>query len=322
MSRDSYRNSIFTLPNRIVRDSDMQWRIPFNQVLNLTESQPNTSPRPGYIFHPAHCGSTLLSRALDIGGQSLVIRESYALRQFSASPPAQTSAEQQARQRGLNCIIDLLSRRYSENERVVLKANVPVNYVIDELSAVSRQNSSNNGLQGIILFSQLDNFLLAILKSEQRRVWAKHVAKELQARIVRLPNLTGVDYNELDFNELEEAQAAAILWASQMQQFESALKSNPGLRALKSDSLFRHPKDSLVVASKALGMQVSEAEIGDIVRGELLKKHAKTPERDFSEATRQAEQLQLMETYQQEIDSVKAWMTDRGIPVETSIRAD
>lgn len=314
MSRKSYHDSVFTLPNRIVLDGDLQWRIPFNQILELTESRAPSRQVPAFIFHPAHCGSTLLSRALDVEGRTLAIRESFALRQFSASPQAQSTAEQNARQRGLNCLLDLLGRQYGENERVILKANVPVNYIIDEIGNCVKYTDQESSIKGIVLFNSLDDYLLAILKSEERKNWAVHVAKELKARIRKTPQLA-----DINFETLDGAQAACVLWVSQMHEFTLAVEQNNGLLPLPSQDLYENPTESLQLACRTLELSISSSQINEIVAGALFQKHAKTPEREFSEATRQAERAQLLQAHRSEIDTVKDWMVKRKLSTDSSL---
>ena len=90
MTRETYLRSIFMDRQRIVAASTQAWATPTGNLLSQYESQSLPQPRLGYIFHLAHCGSTLLARALDHSSQLLVYREPSALRQlaieFTAMP--------------------------------------------------------------------------------------------------------------------------------------------------------------------------------------------------------------------------------------------
>src|SRR5438128_6215682 len=76
MDRGAYHRSIF-LDGRISPASDQSMHLPA-AALNAGAQAP---ARTGWIFHVAHCGSTLLARALDDPGSNLVLREPLALRQ-------------------------------------------------------------------------------------------------------------------------------------------------------------------------------------------------------------------------------------------------
>ena len=81
MDREAYRRSIF-LDGRTRPAANRSMRLPAGALV-----EPVRRPEPtGSIFHVAHCGSTLLARALDRPSTNLVLREPLALRQL-ASPP-------------------------------------------------------------------------------------------------------------------------------------------------------------------------------------------------------------------------------------------
>src|SRR6478735_4694267 len=75
MDRAAYHRSIF-LDDRISPAGDGVAPVPLAALTNVPPPRPT-----GWIFHVAHCGSTLLARALDTLGGNLVLREPLALRQ-------------------------------------------------------------------------------------------------------------------------------------------------------------------------------------------------------------------------------------------------
>src|SRR5437868_14523592 len=80
MDRAAYHRSIF-LDRRISPAGEAAFEVPLAPLLAWHEQQPAAPPpRIGWIFHIAHCGSTLLARALDLPERSLVLREPLALR--------------------------------------------------------------------------------------------------------------------------------------------------------------------------------------------------------------------------------------------------
>ena len=97
----------------------------------------------------------------------------------------------------------LLGRQYENDETVLLKANVPINFSLKEIL------ESSSSLKGILLFSNFENYLVAVLKSEERCMWAKHVVRELANHIKSIQ-----EFSDIGINSLDSAQSAAMLWLS------------------------------------------------------------------------------------------------------------
>jgi hypothetical protein len=296
MSRSSYQQSIFTLPNRIVTDGNETWTIPFSTIVSIVEQSELDLPSPAVIFQIAHCGSTLLSRALDRPNFSLVIRESFALRQYCASPVPAEQYAVNARKRGLKALWTLLSRKYAASENVLLKSNVPVNYALNEINEYSPK------LKGVLLYCSFTEYLVATLKSEQRRAWAKHVVREMAQKIQHLDS-----FLTLAVESLDAAQAAAILWLSQIQYYQLAVQQNPSLLTLNSKDLFEHPENTLFACSEHLSLNIDKADSKRISNSDLFSRHAKTPGLSYTQAQRIEDLGQLQVRYKSEIAQTLDW---------------
>jgi hypothetical protein len=160
MDRAAYRRSIF-LDGRISPAAAQTMKIPVAAIVD-----PARKPRTtAWIFHVAHCGSTLLARALDRPAGNLVLREPLALRQLALVPNAERLALTAA----------MLSKRYRDDLPTLVKANVPVNFLLDDLVALDPEAPA------IFLYSSLDDYLLAILRSENHRGWLQRVTAQLAA---------------------------------------------------------------------------------------------------------------------------------------------
>lgn len=83
MDRNAYHNSIF-FDQRILATSRDIVRIDCSRLYDFFSAQPPQDSRLSYIFHVAHCGSTLLARALDIKEDNIVYREPAVLRHLGA----------------------------------------------------------------------------------------------------------------------------------------------------------------------------------------------------------------------------------------------
>ena len=75
MDRAAYHRSIF-LDTRISPASSRSMKLPVSALTGHSAKGQAT----GWIFHVAHCGSTLLARALEAAESKIVLRGPFALR--------------------------------------------------------------------------------------------------------------------------------------------------------------------------------------------------------------------------------------------------
>src|SRR5688572_23380970 len=185
MDREAYHRSIF-LDGRISPAANQMMKLPVAAL-----ADPRRRPAPtGWIFHVAHCGSTLLARALDRPSASLVLREPLALRQLGLAPDPQRLA----------LTLAMLSKRYREDAPTIVKANVPVNFLLPDLAA------ADPDARAIFLYATLRDYLLAILRSDNHREWLRLVTTQLAPHLGDLPDLS-------------DARRCAALWLAQMRAF-------------------------------------------------------------------------------------------------------
>ena len=310
MSRHSYQQSLFTDNNRIVTAGDDAWAVPLAEVVNIVEQSGSTNPAPAFIFQIAHCGSTLLSRAMDQPGKSLVIREPFVLRQLAAmaAPDGGDAGRSTPWSRGMASLLFLLGRQYDVAERVLVKANVPVNFVLSGIHRLSPD------LAAIALYSELPDFLVAALKSDERRRWAQYVCRELSKGIGATTGLSGIDTSNLG-----AAESAAVLWFAQIEQFRAALAANPEILPLQSEALFQHPGETLQQCASHLSIEMPAENIDQLVESDLFARHAKQPERAFSNDDRLSERERLRNQYQHEISEAVDWCKEVGLDENSTL---
>lgn len=274
MDRAAYHNSIF-LDHRISPASNGSMRVPV-AALGGGDRRPAAT---GWIFHVAHCGSTLLARALDDPALNLVLREPLALRQqaFARDPDrlALTAA--------------MLSKRYREDLPTIVKANVPVNFLLPDLAALDPK------AQAIFLYSSLRDYLLAILRSENHRGWLQRVTVQLAAYLG-------------DLSHLSDAERCAALWLAQMRAFTAAIERMPNARALDAEAFFAAPHPILKAAAAHLGAPLSEDSIEAIVAGPLFSTYSKNPDLPFDNEARLARRADLEAPLAPELDRARAWI--------------
>ena len=298
MDRESYRRSIFTDRGRIQTAPRQGWDIPLMGLVQEFEARGGTQRPINYIFHVAHCGSTLLARALDLPGRTLVAREPYALRQLAAQAAArpQGVSDPEGWSRCLRLITGLLGRTFDEGERPVVKANVPVNFILGELMALA------DGNRGIALYAGLDRYLLSVLKTSRHRQWVRNVLRQLAGGAAATAPLTAAD-----LSDLSAPRAAACLWLAQHYRYAAALEADPRLASLDCEDLFSRPAEVLAAACVHFGLDVPADDIAAVVTGELFQRHSKDPGRAFDSAAREAELATLRESMAGELADARGW---------------
>lgn len=288
MDRAAYHRSIF-LDHRISPAANRSMKVPLAALAGA-------APRPaatGWIFHVAHCGSTLLARALDDPSLNLVLREPLALRQqaFERDP------------KRLPLTAALLSKRYRADLPTIVKANVPVNFLLPELAALDPR------AQAIFLYSAIDDYLLAILRSENHRGWLRRVTAQLAAYLG-------------DHSGLSDAERCAALWLGQMQAFASALALMPNARALNAEAFFAAPGSVLQATATHLGVPMSEAMVDAAVSGPLFATYSKNPELPFDNRARLARRAELEAPLAPELAMARSWIEARtDVPADAALAA-
>lgn len=282
MDRNAYQRSIF-LDHRITALDDRELRVPVEALTSFRDSHGIAAPRTAWIFHVAHCGSTLLARALDRPGGPLVLREPRPLRQLGLMRAASAGrAAADAWRARLRVAAALAGRRYRPEAPTIVKANVPVNFILTDLLA------PDPSVPAVMLYFPLRTYLLAILRSPAHRNWVVNITTQLEPAIREAAG---------DLSGLEVAERAAALWLGQMRHYAEALARYPGARSLHADSLFDAPRPALAAAAAHFGVEMGEAELDAVVAGELFATYSKTPALAFDNAARlslRAESAQML----------------------------
>ncbi len=242
-----------------------------------------------FIFHVAHCGSTLLARALDLPSENLVIREPMALRQLAVEKAGGSASGDWPMR--LDLVMQMLSRRYAPHAPVVVKANVPVNFMLPDI--LGRLSDP----RAIFLYFPLEDYLAAILRTPNHRAWVLNVSRELAGAI--------------GGEDLPPPLAAARLWLAQMRSFVDALQRWPGARTLDAETLFSSPHEALAAAFAYLGKPRSEADIAAVVASDLFGRYSKNPAVVFDNAARVARRERLQLELVEELSAARRWLEPR-----------
>ena len=289
MDRAAYNRSIF-LDGRISPAAEGVMHMP---VSGLTVAMPRPAAT-GWIFHFAHCGSTLLARAIDHLSSNLVLREPLALRQVAAAyAPGRAAADRWA------LVIAMLSKRYRADTPTIVKANVPVNFLLPELAAADPRARS------IFLHLPLRDYLLAILRSENHREWLRRVTTLLAPWLG-------------DTGGLTDAERVAALWLAQVSAFATALGKMEGGRSLDAEAFFAYPGITLSSVADRLQIPLSCESLDTIVAGALFSTYSKNPAIAFDNMERLARRAALETLLAAEIVQAQRWIEPRAIEADAA----
>jgi hypothetical protein len=278
MDRAAYHRSIF-LDQRISPAAARQMLLP---IPDLIPRVPAAAPT-AWIFHMAHCGSTLLARALDERGASLVLREPLALRQTAIErDPAR-----------LPLVLAMLAKRYRADAPTLVKANVPVNFLLPQLAVAQPE------MRAILLYLPLRAYLMAILRDENHRGWLRHVTTQLAPYVG-------------DWSALTDAERGAALWLAQVEAFTAALSALPNARTLDAETLFDAPLPALQAAAAHLGVPLAPQALEAVVAGPLFSTYSKNPSVAFDNAARRDRAARVAAAIAPELDAAQAWVERRA----------
>lgn len=298
MDRNAYHNTIFC-DQRILAPSNEIVRIDFSRLYDFFCGRPPQETKLHYIFHIAHCGSTLLARAADIKDKNIVYREPSVLRQlgaeaasafYGAAPPA-------AWQQKLELSLALLNRRYTKDAPVIIKGNVPVNFMIPALLERSTDSPA------ILLYLSLENYLLAVLKSPNHRSWVATIFAELSSAVEVVMGFTVEQRDRLSIPE-----AAGCLWMVQMAIFSQILQAYSNVRTLDAEIFYGEPENTLHQCFEFFQQSIDGSTISDIVKSDLFTRYSKDPRQAYDNNTRLAQREAIRDQLAGDIDKAREWV--------------
>lgn len=277
MDRAAYRRSIF-LDRRIAAAREGVLRVPASVLADAPAPLPTN-----WIFHIAHCGSTLLARALDELGPGIVLREPLALRQLALLPEPGPL---------LVPTLGLLSRRYPGAGTTLIKANVPVNFMLGPMLAAMPQ------ARAIFLYAKLPEYLCAVLRSDNHCRWVRGVTEVLAGQLgTELPD--------------GDAERAAMLWQAQLSRFAEAMPQAGAARSLDFDAFLIHPAETLAACAELFGQVVDRAAVDKVCTGPLFSTYAKNPAVAFDNQTRLSIRAAALQALAGEITAAQRWLDRR-----------
>lgn len=263
LPRDRQRELTF-LADEYLREIDPPLAIfPISQ---FDLAQPSTSP-VHYIVHAAFCCSTLLTRALDIPGASMGLKEPQILNDLAGGLRTRALPPEL-----LELVVRLLARPFSAGEAVVVKPSNVANLLAPALLDTDERSHA------LFLHAPLPRFLRSVAdKGLWGRRWARRVYPLVRGD-------TGLDLGlSLDEQfELTDLQVSALAWLMQQTQGAALLARFPDrVRWLDSEHFLRERAATIAALGAHFGLSIDERKSRDIAQGPAFSTHSKELGRGF-----------------------------------------
>lgn len=275
LQRKDYLDHVF-LDERL-HDTDRQ---------RITVSAPSAVPKARkallpvhYIFHSAFCGSTLLTRALELLDNVLVVREPLVLIQL-----AETVRLHPGRWRGSRLdllsdqVVSALSRGFETTEHVIIK---PSNLVTGLAPRLMRNSQS----RAVLMYAPLADFLVSCAKKPP----------ETRRRLLDLPGRLAGCFGDDSVPQAAYQGAAqnylragALSWLLQIRQYCRLTRAVDGDRylVLNIDDLLDRPQQTTGAISAHFGLPRIECMA-------WLRRHGKVPDYQYSPDQRRSEMTRV-----------------------------
>jgi len=256
-------------------------------------------PKPHYIFHIGHVGSTLISRLLGELDSILALREPAILRQVAdehVNQPAEIGWSADERANRLDQVESWLSRVFHADQRVMIKASSFV-------SPLARPLLAAQGT-ALFLFTSLERYLQTILAGDSSQQEAAALA---DPRLYRLEQHCGEPLDKKD--TLSLAQTAALGWLCEMVTLCDAERHCSGAKIawMDFDDFLQRPDEQLQLAASHFGRNMSPEQADHLVSSPIMTSYSKAPEYDYSASLREELLAEAAKIHADDIRQTLLW---------------
>jgi len=303
MSRETYRQTSF-LDSRTVTLDGRVFHVSLPKLTQAAKDIGLGHRRVNYVFHSAFCGSTLMSRCLDLPGQSFSYREPSVIHRYawySRQPHrlAENFVDRAIGDQILDVSLRFLSRTYEAGETPLIKPSDACNNLVEPLL------SFDPGSKALLMYSRIEDFLVAVLKGPGRRQFIRECLGRARFDAARLDKLSGINPDQLS-----DACAAAYVWIVQLTLFRDLLRSGPErIRSLHSAELFSNPADVLESVGAFFGVEIAHEQASHVAT-QVLARDSKFPGKPFDRTSYEAKQQELSRQFADEIKAGIEWASN------------
>lgn len=258
---------------------------------------------PGrFIFHVSFCGSTLLSRMLELPGSAFVLKEPNCLVDLADWKRRTGPAGDPRLGPALGLARSCLGRRWATDEPIIVKPSNWANNLLDELTA------DPASVKPLFITMERQPFLVAVLRGGRDRLAftaraAQHLASTREAQeLVR-------DAVAATSDPLGRAANLALLALHlQLDLFASVMRRTGGDSRCVVDSgtITSRPAEAALLANAILALGIEPARLADHAAARAME-NAKGPGRSFRPEARQAEDSDIERHHGALISSSLRW---------------
>lgn len=291
ISREVHRTATFVTDDYLPAGLD-KLILPRAMMIDAT---PPTKP-VHFVFHSAFCCSTVLTRAFDIPGVSMGLKEPpiyndiVGWRHRGGGPPARVAQV-------LDNATTLLARPLDDGEVAIIKPSNLANGLTRGLLAMRKDSMA------LLLYAPIETYLISIAKKQMDgRLWVRDLLVKLLKE-----GLVDLEFTTEDYLGQTDLQVAAVGWMAQQAHFARLADEFPDrVRTLDSETLLARPTDVMRALSALYGLKLDDRQISEIVAGPAFTKHSKTMAAFGSDA-RAAEYDAIAALHGGEIAKVVIW---------------
>jgi hypothetical protein len=271
----------------------------FDDVAFACRTDPTPIAKAHYILNTAYCCSTLLSHYFESLPNCLVLREPRPLAQVANMMDEEDPRWEQF----LDVCMRLLLRKYEPGQAVVIKPYEPSNRLAKAL--LERDPSAT----ATYLITPLRSFLLSVLKSEERRGWARGRVASAARDASRYGVLSGINTDGLT-----TPQAVTYVWLLNYSLFWALKRNDEAGRVVLADgdALVEAPESTLRAVIKGSGLQVDERQFQAMISAQSVRRYSKDSDRPFDAASRQDQLNEIDRCWGMEVDEGMGWAESLG----------
>lgn len=295
LAEADYRAASF-LDQRLLTDRIGREWMAWNALPDLGPA----APRPDFIFHIGHVGSTLVSRLLAEVGDALPLREPMLLRTLAQvaeriDRPESLWSPELYRTR-LAQVLGWLGRGFAPGQRAIVKASSVITAIADDLTGADSR--------ALFLYVPLPRYIETILAGEASMA---ETLAQAPGRIARLAALLP------DFPfalwQLPPVTRVAMSWLCEMATAQRTLpRADPRYLWVDFEQLLADPAASLAAQCEHFGLIIDRARIDAVLAGPVMRQYSKAPEHGYSPDLRRELQAQAAAEHAPAITEAIAWV--------------
>ena len=260
----------------------------------------SAAPRPDFIFHIGHVGSTLVSRLLAEIGGALPLREPMLLRTLAQvaeriDRPESIWSPDLYRAR-LAQVRGWLGRGFATDQRAMVKASSVITAIADDLTGA-------NG-RALFIHVPLVRYVETILAGEASMA---ETLAQAPARMARLAALLP-DFPHALW-QLPPVTRVAMSWLCEMATAQRTLPpDDPRHLWVDFEAMLADPASTLAAQGAHFGLPVDASCIDAALAGPIMRQYSKAPEHGYSPDLRRELQAQAAANHAPAIAEAIAWV--------------